>query len=85
MAMATSRLAIGVVFLVGCAAGGVASQLATPAARADAGGPEWEYLCFTPSSHEDTATKEFSDGGRDGWELVGFRGDDYACMKRTSR
>jgi hypothetical protein len=66
-----SRSFVGpVLFVVGCATGGVASRyVETAAAAPSEGTPRWSYRCFkndTPSEIQDKA----NDAGDEGWELA---------------
>jgi hypothetical protein len=54
-----------IVFVVGCAVGGAASQFVVPAARAGSDAPKWEYNCGF------NATKaQLDEAGVQGWDLV---------------
>jgi len=59
---------IAIVFLIGCATGGVASQLVVPPARAGTNPTRWEYLCSM--QEEGNMTAELNHEGAQGWELV---------------
>jgi hypothetical protein len=69
---------IAVIFLIGCATGGVASQFVVPPARAGTNPTRWEYLCKAqvagnPSATEFSSwgwTTELNRWGAEGWELV---------------
>jgi hypothetical protein len=84
---------IAVIFLIGCATGGVASRVAVSPARAAGNGTRWEYQC---QELEKLSSSALSKTGADGWELVSTtaiqtskRGysdavDSYAvCFKRA--
>jgi len=59
---------VAVVFIIGCAAGGVASHLTTiPPARAGTNPTRWEYLC---QENNKALTSALNQAGREGWELV---------------
>ena len=63
------RLVVAAVFVVGCVAGGVGSQLIKePPARADAGGTAWAHVCI----HEwlEDANQKLPALGEKGWELA---------------
>jgi hypothetical protein len=73
---------LGVLFLFGCATGGVASHLVIP--PASAGGPagKWEHFCADLAHHRtDLQTKALQEAGNAGWEFVGALGNS-ACFKR---
>ena len=55
------------IFLIGCATGGVASRFVTPPVRADTNPTRWEYTCVKIGSKFSTAMTEM---GAQGWELV---------------
>jgi hypothetical protein len=59
---------IAVIFLIGCATGGVASQLVVPPARAGTASTHWEYVCGRVASGSLSAN--LNKAGADGWELV---------------
>jgi hypothetical protein len=67
-----SRLAIAVVFVVGCVAGGAASHVTIPAARAETNPAHWEYTCIEADRTEsfDFPVNELNKAGAQGWELV---------------
>jgi hypothetical protein len=80
------------VFLVGCAVGGVSSQLVVPKASAQQAATltKWEYQCTTPGA---SITELANKLGAEGWELVTVRGrtgtvltghgdEDIYCFKR---
>jgi hypothetical protein len=58
---------VAIVFLIGCATGGVASQLAVPPARAGTTPTRWEYLCQEGADKLVTALNR---AGAEGWELT---------------
>jgi hypothetical protein len=80
------------VFLVGCAVGGVSSQLAVPKASAQQGATltKWEYACESPESTEETPAQLANRFGAAGYELVSIRPGrpqpsprwDLYCFKR---
>ena len=88
---------IGIVFILGCATGGVAAQLVIPPARAGTGPMRWEYQCLSLATGGGGVTSTLNKLGVEGWELAsvapthqsGTFGKDYAidafmlCMKRT--
>ena len=74
---------LGLVFILGCATGGVASQLVVPPARAETPPTRWEYLC----GKGDVTTSKFNEAGAQGWELVAVAripGDSTFCFKRRT-
>jgi len=76
-------LLLALVFIVGCAVGGAASQLAVPAARAQ-GIQKWEYFCFEENDTEDIMAKA-NQAGAQGWEMGGAAGSGRNvswCFKR---
>jgi len=77
---------LAVLFLVGCATGGVASRIAIPPARAGTSVQQWEYTCL---KNADTST--MNSAGREGWEMLssmpvqgagGITNDFWYCFKR---
>ena len=77
-------LVFALVFIVGCAVGGAASQLSVPAARAQ-GITRWEYFCFEEGDTEDIMAKA-NQAGAQGWEMVGSSAKEWVpvswCFKR---
>jgi hypothetical protein len=74
------------VFLVGCAVGGVSSQLAVPKASAQQAATltKWEHHCDRAGGFDEFST-QMQAAGAEGWELVSFAnsGSFYAsCFKR---
>jgi hypothetical protein len=59
---------IAIVFVIGCATGGVASQLVVPPVRAGTNPPRWEYLCARIGAGSLTA--QLTKMGAEGWELA---------------
>jgi hypothetical protein len=55
------------VFVIGCAAGGVASQMVIPPARAGTNPTRWEYLC---SNVKQNVPETLAESGKQGWEMV---------------
>jgi hypothetical protein len=66
----TQRVWIAVIFLIGCTAGGVASQLAVPTIRAGTQPQRWEYLCAQSSPEASKLSTALNNAGSSGWELV---------------
>lgn len=64
------RALIGLIFLLGCATGGVASQLAVPASRAGAPASRAEYLCTESSPTTSSLTAHLNQVSAQGWDLV---------------
>jgi hypothetical protein len=79
-------LAVSFVFVLGCVAGGVASQLAVAPARAQApNAHRWEYNCGV-----DPSLAQLDEAGSQGWELVAIApyrsaasGHLSYCFKRS--
>ena len=82
----TNRLVVAAVFLVGCATGGVSSQIAVLNASAQqATLTRWEYRCMTDGWENVRAG--MNGAGAQGWELVSHThgsgvGGTTACFKR---
>jgi hypothetical protein len=62
-----SKLIVGLIFVIGCIAGGAASQMVVPPARAGTAPTRWEYLC-SQSTH--SPVDALNKAGEQGWELV---------------
>jgi hypothetical protein len=75
----TKRIGVMAVFLVGCAVGGMSSQLVVPKASAQQAATltKWEYHC-TSDRDVDSANKL----GAEAWEMVGMNGPATICFKR---
>lgn len=78
--------AVAAVFLVGCAVGGVSSQLVVPKASAQQAATltKWEYHCWTDGHAEEVAGVG-NKLGNEGWEMVNYitySGGTNACFKR---
>ena len=67
--MKQSRV-IGIVFILGCATGGVASQIVIPPVRADTAPTRWEYYCLRVEGGGGV-TSTLNKMGAEGWELAG--------------
>lgn len=90
------RALIALIFIVGCATGGVAAQLVVPPVRAGTSPTRWEYQCTTAAT-DNEATVLLNRLGAEGWELVTmapahadnnaglrYKVDSYtACAKRA--
>ncbi len=80
---------IAVMFIIGCATGGVASQLVVPPARAGTTPTRWEHFCG--EVEYDVLTRELNKVGAEGWEVVSVtarqfvraRSDLVFCAKRA--
>ena len=82
----TNRIMVAAVFLVGCAVGGVSSQLVVPKASAQQAATltKWEYLCPAMVNGDDWPA-ETNKAGAQGWELVSAQWigpNVYPCFKR---
>ena len=87
---------IAIVFVVGCATGGVAAQLVVSPVRAGTTPTRWEYHCLSIGTGNGV-TSTLNQLGVEGWELVGvapaheardfggaYDADAYlACAKRA--
>jgi hypothetical protein len=83
----TKRIGVVAVFLVGCAVGGVSSQLVVPKASAQQAATltQWEYTCYKlPPGGGDTGDviREMNRRGAESWELEGAANDVRVCFKR---
>jgi hypothetical protein len=58
---------IAIIFVIGCATGGVASQVVIPPVRAGTNPTRWEHICLTITNNLSTRMTEM---GAQGWELV---------------
>ena len=77
------RALIAIIFLIGCATGGVASQLVAPVvspARAGTSPTGWEYSCLTTESGADAVTVALNARGGQGWELVSVTPNDQNAI-----
>jgi len=74
-------LSLALLFVLGCATGGVASR-AIPQARAGTAPQRWEYFCM-----DDARLDGLNQAGRAGWELVTMyethNWDQVVCFKRV--
>ena len=59
---------IAIVFIAGCATGGVAAQLVVPPVRAGTAPTRLEYQCVSVWEHE--ATPTLNKLGAEGWDLA---------------
>jgi hypothetical protein len=81
----TNRIMVAAVFLVGCAVGGVSSQLVVPKASAQQATTltKWEYMCVEANSSEDIQHAAVAAGAQ-GWEMAVGTGAAVKvwCFKR---
>lgn len=85
-------IAVAGVFLMGCAVGGVSSQLAIPKVSAQQAATltKWEYACDSPDNTEETPMQLANRFGAAGYELATVRSGgsqpghtwDIYCFKR---
>jgi hypothetical protein len=61
---------IAIVFIVGCATGGVAAQLVVPPVRAGTSPARWEYHCVRVGTEGGHVTSTLNQLGAAGWELA---------------
>jgi hypothetical protein len=62
---------LAIVFVVGCATGGVAAQLVVPPVRAGTAPTRWEYHCAGAETTDDGGvTSTLNKLGAQGWELA---------------
>jgi hypothetical protein len=61
---------VAIVFILGCATGGVASQVVIPPVRAGTAPTRWEYYCLRVEGGGGV-TSTLNKMGTEGWELVG--------------
>lgn len=59
---------IAIIFLIGCATGGVAAQIVIPPARAGTTATRWEHFCGRINAG--LLTEQLNRAGAEGWELV---------------
>jgi hypothetical protein len=64
------RVLTAVVFIFGCATGGVAAQLVVPQVRAGTSPTRWEYECLNADTGRGALTSTLNQLGLQGWELV---------------
>jgi hypothetical protein len=83
---------IGIVFVIGCATGGVAAQLVVPPVRAGTSPTRWEYKCVFVKAETVDLDATLNKLGAEGWELATmerhsngtFIAHDYTlCTKRA--
>jgi len=82
---------IAIVFVVGCATGGVAAQLVVPPVRAGTSPTRWEYQCTEAERRPEEITGTLNKLGAQGWELVSAAPRGYSgavtgymlCAKRA--
>jgi hypothetical protein len=63
---------IAIVFVIGCATGGVAAQLVVPPVRAGTSPTRWEYHCTRFPAEAEEVTSTLNKLGAQGWELAGM-------------
>ena len=59
---------LAIIFIIGCATGGVASQFVVPPVRAGTSPTRWEYVCI--ASKPGAFDRDLSRMGAEGWELA---------------
>jgi hypothetical protein len=59
---------IAIIFVIGCATGGVASQVIIPPVRAGTTPTRWEHLCL--EADPGSLTAQLNKMGAEGWELA---------------
>jgi hypothetical protein len=70
--MGTTRsVFVGMVFLIGCAVGGISSQLVVPQVRAGTNPTRWEYHCVEGSEEIVAHSNKM---GAQGWEMTAGAG-----------
>lgn len=82
-----NRIVASLLFLAGCAVGGVSGQFVVPKASAQQAATltKWEYTCFKENVSVQVASKATQLGDQ-GWEMVavdGTVGDTTWCFKRA--
>lgn len=63
---------LALVFVIGCATGGVAAQMVIPAARAGTNPQRFEHLCT-----QGATDKQLAEAGAEGWEMVSAFASQY--------
>jgi hypothetical protein len=81
---------IAIVFVVGCATGGVAAQLVVPPVRAGTAPTRWEYQCAAVDYPDADIGATLNKLGAEGWELASMapravRGSIVGYMLCTKR
>jgi hypothetical protein len=76
-------LGVAAVFFVGCAVGGVSSQIVVPKANAQQASKltKWQYHCEQENG-ANQSTQMANRLGAQAWELVGSNGTNVWCFKR---
>ena len=64
------RSTLALLFILGCATGGVAAQLVVPPVRAGTSPTRWEYACVSAGTNGGRVTATANKLGAEGWELV---------------
>lgn len=80
--MTIRGLGVAAVFLIGCAAGGVSSQLVVPKASAQPAATltKWEHHCLS-SENSREMTRTANELGEEGWEMTAMT-ERSTCFKR---
>jgi hypothetical protein len=74
----------GIVFVIGCATGGVAAQLVVPPVRAGTSPTRWEYQCAAIYKDADRITAALNKLGAEGWELASMAPEDILGGNRVA-
>ena len=71
--MNTTRLAIALVFLTGCAVGGASARFVVPPASAQQAATltKWEYMCFGGDMGPSEVEPKSNVAGAQAWEMAG--------------
>jgi hypothetical protein len=76
---------IAIIFLIGCATGGVTSQLVVPPARAGTSPTRWEHFCATVGPGPEAVTIALNAQGGQGWDLVSVTPNDQRTSAGAGR
>jgi hypothetical protein len=78
---------IAIVFVVGCATGGVAAQLVVPPVRAGTSPTRWEYKCVKVDDPDEESVSTLNKLGAEGWEITTMTHSGHGvymfCTKRA--